>query len=101
MWTVQLHAHTYGCVTWGGPQARFPCAAAPAAQCAGFQAVLRYLSCTRACVLQKLCDWLNASNKTCTAFDFPTKGILQEAIKKNELWRLKDSKGKPPGLMGW
>lgn len=25
----------------------------------------------------------------------------QEAIKKNELWRLRDSKGKPPGLMGW
>jgi hypothetical protein len=26
---------------------------------------------------------------------------LQEAIKKNELWRLNDGKGKPPGLMGW
>jgi alpha-amylase len=73
---------------------------APPAHCAGFQAILPCL-CTLSYVLQKLCDWLNASNKTCTAFDFPTKGILQEAIKKNELWRLKDSKGKPPGLMGW
>lgn len=26
---------------------------------------------------QKLCDWVNANNKSCTAFDFPTKGILQ------------------------
>lgn len=50
---------------------------------------------------QRLCDWLNASQKTCTAFDFPTKGILQEALKKNELWRLNDGNGKPPGLMGW
>lgn len=27
--------------------------------------------------LQKLCDWLSAAQKTSTAFDFPTKGILQ------------------------
>jgi alpha-amylase len=52
-------------------------------------------------LLQRLCDWLNAIKKSCTAFDFPTKGILQEALKKNELWRLKDGNGKPPGLLGW
>lgn len=52
-------------------------------------------------MLQRLCDWLNAAQKTCTAFDFPTKGILQEALKKNELWRLNDGNGKPPGLLGW
>jgi hypothetical protein len=28
-------------------------------------------------------------------------GTLQEAIKKSELWRLNDGKGKPPGLLGW
>ncbi|KAL5984076.1 putative alpha-amylase 2 [Asimina triloba] len=34
------------------------------------------------------------------AFDFTTKGILQEAVK-GELWRLRDSQGKPPGVIGW
>ncbi|XP_009148429.1 alpha-amylase 1 [Brassica rapa] len=34
-----------------------------------------------------------------TAFDFTTKGILQSAVG-GELWRLKDSQGKPPGLIG-
>jgi alpha-amylase len=34
-------------------------------------------------------------------FDFTTKGILQEAITKNEYWRLKDHEGKPPGVAGW
>lgn len=34
-------------------------------------------------------------------FDFTTKGILQEAIIKNEYWRLKDSESKPPGVAGW
>ncbi|CAN4122685.1 unnamed protein product [Withania somnifera] len=33
------------------------------------------------------------------AFDFPTKGILQDAVQGN-LGRLKDSDGKPPGLIG-
>jgi hypothetical protein len=57
--------------------------------------------CVTPALPQRLCDWLNGSQKTCTAFDFPTKGILQEALKKNELWRLNDGNGKPPGLMGW
>lgn len=34
------------------------------------------------------------------AFDFTTKGILQEAVK-GELWRLKDSQGKASGVIGW
>lgn len=34
-------------------------------------------------------------------FDFTTKGILQEAITKNQYWRLRDSEGKPPGVAGW
>jgi hypothetical protein len=32
-------------------------------------------------LLQKLCDWLNATQKTSTAFDFPTKGILQVGLQ--------------------
>ncbi|KAH6821239.1 alpha-amylase-like protein [Perilla frutescens var. hirtella] len=34
-----------------------------------------------------------------SAFDFTTKGILQVAVQ-GELWRLKDSNGGPPGLIG-
>lgn len=34
-------------------------------------------------------------------FDFTTKGILQEAISKNEYWRLKDNECNPPGVAGW
>ncbi|NLM17097.1 MAG: alpha-amylase [Candidatus Riflebacteria bacterium] len=50
---------------------------------------------------QKSCDWLdkNPSEVACI-FDFTTKGILQVAVK-GEYWRLKDSKGKPTGLIGW
>ncbi|PRQ45875.1 putative alpha-amylase [Rosa chinensis] len=33
-----------------------------------------------------------------TAFDFTTKGVLQEAVK-GQLWSLRDPQGKPPGVM--
>ncbi|KAI3440350.1 uncharacterized protein J3R85_003679 [Psidium guajava] len=46
-----------------------------------------------------LADWVNAAGGAVTAFDFTTKGILQAAVE-GELWRLKDSNGKPPGLIG-
>jgi alpha-amylase len=52
-------------------------------------------------MLQRLCDWIDDNKKTCTAFDFATKGILQEAVKKQQYWRMKDKDGKPPGLIGW
>mmetsp|Transcript_115692 Transcript_115692/g.258563 ORF Transcript_115692/g.258563 Transcript_115692/m.258563 type:complete len:675 (-) Transcript_115692:100-2124(-) len=50
---------------------------------------------------QDLCNWINATDKQSTAFDFTTKGILQEACRNTQYWRLKDSNGKPPGLIGW
>lgn len=46
-----------------------------------------------------LADWVQAAGGAVTAFDFTTKGILQAAVE-GELWRLKDSQGKPPGLIG-
>mmetsp|Transcript_59016 Transcript_59016/g.140933 ORF Transcript_59016/g.140933 Transcript_59016/m.140933 type:complete len:668 (-) Transcript_59016:172-2175(-) len=49
---------------------------------------------------QDLVNWINATEKACTAFDFTTKGVLQEAVRNCQYWRLKDSKGKPPGLIG-
>lgn len=30
---------------------------------------------------QVLCDWISASGGVAAAFDFPTKGILQEAVR--------------------
>ncbi|KAG1665826.1 hypothetical protein FOA52_005861, partial [Chlamydomonas sp. UWO 241] len=50
---------------------------------------------------QRLLDWVNANGKSCSAFDFTTKGILQEAVKKAQYSRLRDPKGKAPGLLGW
>ncbi|KAM7279908.1 hypothetical protein ACFE04_007042 [Oxalis oulophora] len=44
-------------------------------------------------------NWVEAAGGSITAFDFTTKGILQAAVQ-GELWRLKDSNGKPSGLIG-
>ncbi|XP_066347137.1 probable alpha-amylase 2 isoform X2 [Miscanthus floridulus] len=49
---------------------------------------------------QKIINWIDSTGGLCAAFDFTTKGILQEAVK-GELWRLRDPEGKPPGVMGW
>ena len=46
-----------------------------------------------------LVNWVEASGGAVTAFDFTTKGILQAAVQ-GELWRLKDSNGKPSGMIG-
>ena len=47
----------------------------------------------------ELAQWVQNSGGVVTAFDFTTKGILQAAVK-GELWRMKDSNGKPPGMIG-
>lgn len=49
---------------------------------------------------QRTVDWCDKTGGTTAAFDFTTKGILQEAIGRNELWRLVDAQGRPPGVMG-
>lgn len=50
---------------------------------------------------QRLCNWINATSNRSAIFDFTTKGILQQAVAYNEFWRLRDSDGKPSGLIGW
>mmetsp|Transcript_17941 Transcript_17941/g.53987 ORF Transcript_17941/g.53987 Transcript_17941/m.53987 type:complete len:489 (+) Transcript_17941:115-1581(+) len=50
---------------------------------------------------QILVDWIKAAQSVSTTFDFVTKGILQEAVKNCEYWRLIDEEGKAPGLLGW
>lgn len=49
---------------------------------------------------QRTINWCDSSGGTCAAFDFTTKGILQEALARGEYWRLIDSQGRPPGVMG-
>lgn len=49
---------------------------------------------------QRLVDWVHSTGDRAAAFDFTTKGILQEAVKYSELWRIKDSNGKPAGMIG-
>ncbi|CAM6101442.1 unnamed protein product [Calypogeia fissa] len=49
---------------------------------------------------QGIIDWINATDGRSTAFDFTTKGILQESVK-GQLGRLRDKSGQPPGLIGW
>ncbi|XP_074287870.1 alpha-amylase-like [Silene latifolia] len=48
----------------------------------------------------ELAGWVQAAGGgVINAFDFTTKGILQAAVE-GELWRLKDSNGRPSGLIG-
>jgi len=49
---------------------------------------------------QRVVDWCDQAGGKSAAFDFTTKGILQEAVGRNELWRLVDTEGRPPGVMG-
>ncbi len=49
---------------------------------------------------QRIVDWIDASGGNCTAFDFTTKGILQEACGRGEFWRLVDGQGRAPGVLG-
>lgn len=49
---------------------------------------------------QRIVDWIDGTGGLSAAFDFTSKAILQEAMKKRELWRLRDTRGKPPGVVG-
>ncbi|CAL2279088.1 unnamed protein product [Prunus armeniaca] len=48
---------------------------------------------------QEIAGWVEAAGGDVTAFDFTTKGILQQAVQ-GELWRLQDPNGKAPGMIG-
>lgn len=48
---------------------------------------------------QQIINWIDASQGKSYAFDFTTKGILQQAVN-GELWRLSYS-GVAPGVIGW
>ncbi len=48
---------------------------------------------------QQLIDWVDAAQGSSNAFDFTTKGILQQAVN-GELWRMSQNGG-APGMIGW
>lgn len=50
---------------------------------------------------QAIMDWINGTGNACGAFDFTTKGILNDALANGNYWRLKASDGKPQGAIGW
>lgn len=37
---------------------------------------------------QRIVNWCDQTGGSCGAFDFTTKGILQEAAARSEYWRL-------------
>ncbi|KAI5081970.1 hypothetical protein GOP47_0001713 [Adiantum capillus-veneris] len=49
---------------------------------------------------QDLVNWVHSTGDRATAFDFTTKGILQEAVH-GQYWRLRDDNNKPPGMIGF
>lgn len=49
---------------------------------------------------QRTINWCDQTGGTSAAFDFSTKGILQEAVQRREYWRLVDPQGRPAGLIG-
>jgi alpha-amylase len=50
---------------------------------------------------QAIMNWINGTGNACGAFDFTTKGILNDALANGNYWRLKASDGKPQGAIGW
>ena len=50
---------------------------------------------------QRIVDWIDRSGQRALAFDMTTKGVLQEALKNGEYWRLADKDNQPPGVLGW
>ncbi|XP_021752948.1 alpha-amylase-like [Chenopodium quinoa] len=47
----------------------------------------------------ELVGWVNAGGGVVNVFDFTTKGVLQAAAE-GEWWRMKDSEGRPSGMIG-
>jgi alpha-amylase len=49
---------------------------------------------------QRTVNWIDGCTGAACAFDFTTKAVLQEAVGRKEWWRLRDSQGRPPGVLG-
>ena len=49
---------------------------------------------------QSTYDWCDSTGGNTAAFDFTTKGILQEAVRNKQYWRMIDHDGHPTGFLG-
>lgn len=58
-------------------------------------------ACRQVETRQGLHDWIHGAGDLPGAFDFSLKGILQEAVKKTQYWRLRAKDGKPNAFIGW
>lgn len=50
---------------------------------------------------QLLMNYVDGTGGKCGAFDFTTKGLLNQVLSYNEYGRLRDGSGKPAGGIGW
>lgn len=50
---------------------------------------------------QLLMDYVDGTGGRCAAFDFTTKGLLNQALATGQYGRLRDSAGRPAGGIGW
>jgi alpha-amylase len=50
---------------------------------------------------QNVVNWIDATGGKSTAFDFPTRFLLKDALAFNDYSRLKTIDGKPTGVIGW
>ena len=50
---------------------------------------------------QAIVDWINGTGSACGAFDFTTKGILNDVLSSGNYARLRAPDGKAQGLIGW
>ena len=50
---------------------------------------------------QDLMHWIDATQGRCAAFDFTTKGLLNQVLSHGDYWRLRDLSGRPSGAIGW
>lgn len=50
---------------------------------------------------QQIMNWIDGTGSSCGAFDFTTKGLLNDALANGNYWRLRDASGKPQGALGW
>lgn len=50
---------------------------------------------------QKVINWIDATGGKSTAFDFPTRNLLRNAVISSNYFGLKTIDGKPAGMIGW
>ena len=49
---------------------------------------------------QRIISWIDDAGGLAGAFDVTTKGVLHAVFERQEYWRLSDSDGNPPGVLG-